>query len=175
MHGAEAVAETGHATGMPQLNFDTFPNQIFWLFVALVVLYYLLSRIALPRIGAVIAERRGTIANDLAAAEDLRLRAAEAEAAYEKALADARAEAGRVVASAKADIQKDVDAAMAQADADLAERTGEAERRIAATRAEAMGSVGDVARETAEALVAALGGSAEDAAVRAAVDARMEG
>ena len=64
---------------------------------------------------------------------------------------------------------------MAKADADLAERTGEAERRIAATRAEAMGSVGDVARETTEALVAALGGSAEDAAVRAAVDARMEG
>ena len=59
-HGAQEAAE---AAGMPQLDFSTFPNQIFWLVVALVVLYLLLSRMALPRIGSVIAERAGTITN----------------------------------------------------------------------------------------------------------------
>ena len=98
-HGA-----AGHGTeaaGMPQLEFSTFPNQIFWLLVTLVVIYFVLSRVALPRIAAVLAERQGTITNDLAQAEELKLKAVEAEEAYNKALADARAEAGRIVAEAK--------------------------------------------------------------------------
>ena len=42
-----------------------FPNLIFWLVVALVALYFILSRVALPRIGTVIAERNDAIANDI--------------------------------------------------------------------------------------------------------------
>ena len=44
---------------MPQLDFSTFPNQIFWLVVTLVVIYLVLSRVALPRIGGILAERAG--------------------------------------------------------------------------------------------------------------------
>ncbi|HDR27259.1 MAG TPA: F0F1 ATP synthase subunit B', partial [Rhodovulum sp.] len=67
--------------GMPQLDFATFPNQIFWLVVTLVVIYFVLSRIALPRIAAVLAERQGTISNDIIAADELKLKAQEAERA----------------------------------------------------------------------------------------------
>ena len=83
---------------MPQLCFEWFPNQIFWLVLTLVVIFLVLSRIALPRIAAVLAERQGTISNDIAAAEALRNKAADAEDAYNKALADARAEAQNIVA-----------------------------------------------------------------------------
>ena len=86
--GAETAAEA--APGMPQLDFSTFPNQIFWLVVTLVVIYLVLSRVALPRIASVLAERSGTITNDLATAEELKLQAVEAEKAYQQALADAR-------------------------------------------------------------------------------------
>ncbi|MGD9863065.1 MAG: F0F1 ATP synthase subunit B', partial [Pseudodonghicola sp.] len=92
-----AAADMAHgaasAPGMPQLDFSSFPNQIFWLAVTLVVIYLILSRVALPRIGGILAERTGTITNDLAAAEDLKAKAVEAEEAYNKALAEARAEA----------------------------------------------------------------------------------
>ncbi len=54
---AHGAAEASGA-GMPQLDFSTFPNQIFWLLVTLVVIYFVLSRIALPRIGSVLAERQ---------------------------------------------------------------------------------------------------------------------
>jgi F-type H+-transporting ATPase subunit b len=67
----ETGAEAGGA-GMPQLDFSTFPNQIFWLVVTLVVIYLILSRVALPRIGAVLAERQPL--NDIAAAEELKQR-----------------------------------------------------------------------------------------------------
>jgi hypothetical protein len=105
------VNEFGSAIGMPQLCIDWFGNQIFWLIVALVAIYFILSRVALPRIGAVLAERQGTITNDIAAAEDLKVKATEAEAAYDKALIDARAEAQQIIAAAKADIQADLDTA----------------------------------------------------------------
>ena len=165
----------GSALGMPQLCADWIPNQIFWLIVALAAIYFIMSRVALPRIGSVLAERSGSITNDIAAAEDLKNRAAEAEAAYDKALADARTEANRIVAEAKAEIQKDLEAEMAKADAEIAARTAESEAAISEIRESAMQNVREVAEETARALVTALGGNAEDAAIAATVDAKMKG
>lgn len=165
----------GSALGMPQLCADWIPNQIFWLLVTLVAIYFVMSRIALPRIGAVLAERSGTITNDLAAAEELKIKAQEAEAAYEKALVEARAEANKIVADAKAAIQGELEEEMKKADAQIAEKTAESEKAIAEIRAGALESVAEVARDTAKALVAALGTSADDTTVDAAVDARMKG
>ena len=90
------VNDAGGAIGMPQLCVDWMPNQIFWLVVTLAVIYLVLSRIALPRIGGVLAERKGTITNDLTAAEELKAKVVEAEKAYQDALLRARAEAARV-------------------------------------------------------------------------------
>jgi F-type H+-transporting ATPase subunit b len=167
-------AETGSA-GMPQLDFSTFPNQIFWLLVTLVVIYFVLSRVALPRIGSVLAERKGTITNDLAAAEELKAKAVAAEAAYQNALTTARAEAAKIVAQAKADIQKDLDKATARADAEIAAKTAESEASIADIRAGSADAVKAVALDTVRELVAALGGAVDAKAVTAAVTARLKG
>ena len=176
---AAAVAgAAGHAAqkaGMPQLDFSTFPNQIFWLAVALVAIWVVLTWVGLPRVAGVLASRDGMIKADIAAAERLKAEAVNAEKAYTQAVADARAEAAKIVAAAKADIQKDLDAATAKADADIAARTAEGEKRIAEIRAGAMDAVAEVARDTTAALVAALGGQADEAAVSAAVAARMKG
>jgi F-type H+-transporting ATPase subunit b len=171
----EATAEAEAAVGMPQLDFSTWPNQIFWLVVTLIVIYLVLSRIALPRIGAVLADRKSTITNDLAAAEELKQKAVAAEKAYNDALASARAEAAKIVAQAKAEIQKDLDAATAEADAQIAARTAESEKTIAAIRDGAASAVAEVARDTAAELVTALGGAADAQTVGAAVTARLKG
>ncbi|MCL4068265.1 F0F1 ATP synthase subunit B' [Pseudomonas sp. GX19020] len=172
---AECLYDAGGAKGMPQLCTDWMPNQIFWLAVALVVLFVILSRIALPRIGAVLAERKGTITNDLAAAEELKLKALEAEKAYNEALATARTEAGKIVAAAKAEIQKDLDAATAKADVEITARAAESEAKIAEIRAGAEEAVQAVAKDTAKELVAALGGTADARSVTAAIAARLKG
>jgi F-type H+-transporting ATPase subunit b len=160
---------------MPQLCADWMPNQIFWLLITLVAIYFVLSRIALPRIATVLAERQGTITNDLAAAEDLKQKAVEAEEAYNKALADARAEAQTILAQNKADMQAELDKAIAKADAEIAAKAAESEKAISEIRASAVESVEAVAKDTAGAIVAALGGQADDATVAAAVDAQMKG
>lgn len=171
----EAAGHAAQSAGMPQLDSSTFPNQIFWLAVALVVIYLILSRLALPRIGGILEDRKARITSDITAADALKTRAVEAEKAYNQALIDARGEAARIVAAARADIQKDLDAATAKADAEIAARTAESTARIDEIRAGAVASVTDVAKEAAQALVAKLGGAVDAKAVAAAVTARMKG
>ncbi|MEZ5750493.1 MAG: F0F1 ATP synthase subunit B' [Paracoccaceae bacterium] len=179
-HATEHMADAGHAAeaasgGLPQLDVSTFANQIFWLVVALIALYLILSRVALPRIGSVLAERTGTITNDIAAAETFKQQAADAEAAYHQALADARAEAAKVIDAAKAEIQKDLDAAIAKADAEIAARTTESEARIAEIRASATEAVSEVAKDTTKEILAAFGVKADARTVTAAINARIKG
>lgn len=171
----EAATEATSSAGMPQLDFATFGNQIFWLVVTLVVIYLILVRVALPRIGGVLAERAGSITNDLARAEELRVQAAEAEKAYEKALADARAESGRIADAARAEIQTELAAEMEKAEAQIAARVAESEKAIAAIRDEAAANVTAVARDAAREIVAAFGAKADDKAIEAAVDQRVKG
>ncbi len=178
MSTTETVAgAAGEASqkGMPQLNFATWPNQVFWLLVALVIIYIVLTKIAMPRIASVLAEREGRISGDLAAAEELKSKAKAAEKAYNLALEQARVEAGKIILATKAEIQKDLNAAMADADAQISAKAAESEKRIAEIRAGAVQAVSEVARETAGALVVALGGTADDAAIEAAVAARLKG
>ena len=174
VQAAGAAAEAG-ASGMPQLDFSTYPNQIFWLAIALVIIYIMLTRIALPRIGSVLSERKGTITNDIAAAEELKLKAQTAEKAYNQALADARSEAARIIAEAKAAIQGDLDAALAKADTEISAKAAESEKRIGEIRASTLDSVTEVAKDTARELVSVLGGQADARSVTAAVTARLKG
>ena len=171
----EAAGQAAQASGMPQLDFSTFPNQIFWLLITLVVIYLILSRVVLPRVGSVLSERQGTITNDISAAEELKLKAQEAEEAYNKALADARAEAQKIAAEAKAEIQTELDIAISKADAEIAAKSAEAEKAIAQIRKGAVASVKKVASDTAKEIVASMGIKADVKAVTAAVTARMKG
>ncbi len=170
-----STATEAATPGMPQLDFSTFGNQIFWLVVTLVVIYLILSRVALPRIAGVLAERSGTISNDLAAAEELKANAVAAEEAYNQALSDARAEAAKIVASTKADMNAELDAAIAKADAEISQKTAESENVISEIRATALESVEEVAKSTAMALVSALGGKEDAKTIDAAVSNEMKG
>jgi len=171
---AHGAAEASGA-GMPQLDFGTFPNQIFWLAVALVVIFLVLSRAALPRIAGVLAERKGTITNDIAAAEELKQKAAEAEEAYNVALAEARAEAQKIVNEAKAEIQAELDAASAKADAEIAAKTAESEAAIAEIRAGAVEAVKTVAKDVTGEILSSLGFKADARSITSAITARLKG
>ena len=174
IEGTANAAES--APGMPQLDFSTFPNQIFWLIVTLVVLYLVLSRIALPRIATVLSERHGAIQRDLDKAEEMKRSAIAAENTYNKALADARAKANDIVNEAKSEIQKDLDKAIAKADLEIAAKAVESEKAISAIRDSAVQSVEEVANITANNIVdAILPEAADTKTIKAAVAARLKG
>ena len=176
-HGAVAAGahDAAASAGMPQLDFSTFGNQIFWLLVALALIYFALSRVALPRINRILADRQGLMTNDLMAAEDFKQKAKDAEAAYDKALADARAEANKIVAANRAEMQGELDTAIAKADAEISARTVESERRIGEIRASAETDARTVASDVAAELVRTFGGQPDAGTLGQAVDKRMKG
>ena len=159
-----AAAETAHEVaqaaekkgGLPQLNQHDFAPQLFWLAVTFAALYFLMSKVALPRVGEVIEERRDRINRDLAAAERLKGDTEKALAAYEKALADARANAGGIAKETRLRLSGEVDKEKAKVDGQIAGKIAEAEGRIAVTKTKALASVGDIAAETAAAVLAKL-------------------
>lgn len=172
----ERKCSTRPKPACPQLNPEYFPNLIFWLIVSIVLLYMILSKVAIPRITSVLAERSDAISGDLETAQLYKRRAEEAEAAYNAALAKARDDAQKIAAEKKAEVGKEVDALMAKADAEIAARSAESEKRIAEIRDQAAVSVEEVARQTAAEIVAAIGPVAADAsAIDAAVSNRLKG
>ena len=58
--------EAGHAKVFPPLDSGTFAPQLIWLALTFGLLYLLLKRFYLPRVGEVIEERRERIQRDLA-------------------------------------------------------------------------------------------------------------
>ena len=167
----------GHAPkpGLPQLDTTTFASQLFWLIISLVVLYTVLSRLALPKIQGVLADRHGRIKGDLDAAAQAKRDSEAALAGYDKALADARAKALKSSDELRNTVSAEINAKNDQASKQLAADTAKAEARIADMRKAAMARVGDVARETAADIIQKLSGEAANTAdIEAAVSAALK-
>src|SRR3712207_3324742 len=88
-----AVTDTHGKAVFPPFQSETYVSQLLWLALAFVALYLLMSRLALPRLGAVIEARRARIEGDLSEAQRLRSESEAVITAYEKSLADARGRA----------------------------------------------------------------------------------
>jgi F-type H+-transporting ATPase subunit b len=172
---AEPNAHTEHPAGhsaFPPFQAEHFPSQLLWLSISFVLLYVLMSKIALPRIGAILAERGKLIGDDLAAAERLKEQSNAAHAAYEKSLADARSRAQSIASSTRGKQAAEADAAQKRLEAQLHERLATAEQSITTTRTAAMGNVRGIAADTASAIVERLIGKAPaDHEIAAALDA----
>lgn len=159
---------------MPQFDPSSFSSQIFWLVVMFVILYLLMSKIALPRIAEVLEERQDKIDDDLAKAEKLKTEAEHVLNEYEKAIADARSSAATALKEASAEMAAEAAKREEAFNADLAAKISEAEGRIATARNEALQNLTAVATEvTAAATDRLIGAKLDDATVRKAVDDAM--
>ena len=164
------------AAGMPQFNFETFPPQLIWLATTFIILYLLMSRMALPRIGEVIQERRDRIERDLDTAERLKTETEQAIATYEQALAEARGKANVIAKETRDALAAEVDKERQRIDEQLNAKLAEADARIAETKAGALAHVNDIASETTGSIVKALIDVDVDAdEVRKAIDGQQAG
>ena len=119
---------------------------------------------------SIIEDRQKRIADDLAEAERLKQQSDAAVAAYEKALADARARAQTIANETRATQQAQADATRKTLEDGLNAKLADAEKSIAATKQAAMANVRAIAEDAARAIVERLIGSApSDKAVAEAV------
>ena len=165
-----ATPASGQAA-FPPFASESFTSQLLWFAIAFGLLYYLMSRVALPRIAGILENRESRIAADLAEAEQLRAESEAAGAAYEKALADARSKAQAIARGRRETLTAESTAKQRALEAQLAQRIADSEATISARTAEAMASVRGIAADTASAIVERLTGQApERASVEAALD-----
>jgi F-type H+-transporting ATPase subunit b len=145
---------------MPQLNPLDWAPQLIWLVITFGVLYLLMKWVALPKIGSVIEMRQGRIAGDLEAADKLRRKTQEAIAAYEQALAEAKARAHGIAQEARNRLKDEVAAERTTLERDLSAKSAEAEAQIHQAKVSALKEVNAVASDTAAEIVRRLIGIA---------------
>jgi F-type H+-transporting ATPase subunit b len=160
---------------MPQLDVNAWPPQLFWLAVTFLVLYFIISKIVIPRTGGVIEGRKNQIDSDLASAQRFKADTDKAVAEYEKALAEARDKAHGIARTARDALTAEVDKERSKLDGELGEKIAQAEKAIQATRTRAMASVADVATEIAADIVSRLTGTSVTKADAAKAVAKAQG
>ena len=167
--GTEATPPSEHGGGFPPFQKDTFGSQLLWLAIFFVALYLIASRLALPRVGTIIADRRKRISGDLDEAARMKDAADAAIASYEKSLAEARAKAQTIAAQTRDKVAAEAEAKRKDVEADLHAKLMAAEQTIQTTRTAAMSNVQGIAKDVTVAIVARLTGKAptEDAAAAA--------
>jgi F-type H+-transporting ATPase subunit b len=141
-HGATA-ASSSSGPKLPQLDLATYPSQVFWLVISFVVLYFLVAKLAMPRIAEVLEERQERIEDDLDKAETLKKEAYQVRIEYEKALSAAREKAQEATRHAQEEIAKRSAEAESAAQVKVTVMLEEAEKRIAASKTGAEGKPGD--------------------------------
>ena len=157
-HTTEGTAAEGGHGGFPPMDAHTFPSQIFWLVIFFGLLYLLLSKVALPKMAAVLDKRHKAIEGDLAKASALKHETEAAIQHYEKSLADARANAQGIATETRSKIADEIEAERSALEKTLSSKLAEADSRISATKAKAMQDVHEVAAETAAEIVSELTG-----------------
>lgn len=170
-HGGDYPA----AGVFPPFDSSTFGSQLLWLAISFAALYFLMSRVALPRIGEILEVRRDRIEGDLAEAERLRQKTDQAIEAYETELATAKQKAHTIAEETREAISKDLDAKRAEVETDLAKKMATAESRIQATKTEALAHVEEIAGDTAHAIVTNILGRTAQKATKDAVAKVVKG
>lgn len=159
---ATTQAPGGAKPQFPPFNAETFASQILWFAITFVLLYLLMSRVALPRVGAIMAARAGKIESDLAAAQKTKNETDAAIAGYEKKLADARNNAQTLAAQTRDKLMAEADERRKTLEGKLSEKLQDAEKTIVQTKTAAMANVKSIATDAAAEIVERLIGTKPD-------------
>ncbi|WP_082766861.1 F0F1 ATP synthase subunit B family protein [Bosea sp. PAMC 26642] len=169
-----ATPLSGEKAAFPPFDARTFAGQLFWLAITFGLLYWLMSKVALPRVGAILADRASAISRDLDEAAQMQAKAEDTAKAYETALTEARKNAQSIAQASRDAGAKASDERRKTVEAELSAKLDAAEASIAGTKSAAMSNVRSLGSEVAIAIVTKLTGEAPSAAeVSNAVDQAM--
>jgi F-type H+-transporting ATPase subunit b len=166
---AETQVQPEHDAGaFPPFDPANFAPLLIWLAISFAALYFLMSKIALPRVHDILTTRQAKINEDLKNANKMRAEAKDAAAAHDKMIADARAKAQTLAQETHTRLNAETDAKRHTLEADLNAKLVAAEAQIADTKAKAMSNVEAIAQDAAAAIIQHLTGKPADTAAVAA-------
>jgi F-type H+-transporting ATPase subunit b len=150
------AAESG---GMPQLNPEFWVSQIFWLTITFGILYVVLSKLILPKIGANLETRKSKILENIEAAEKQRENSEEKIKEYDKIINSSKIEAKNYFKQAREKILKDISLKKESLDKEINEEINKAEVEIKNLMDTAPEKINKIAIETSSDLIQQLIGA----------------
>jgi F-type H+-transporting ATPase subunit b len=157
-----AGGEAHHEGGFPPFQQENFAPQIVWLIGIFGILYLLMSRVALPRVGGILENRETKIASDLEASREMQAKAQAAARANEENIRLRREEAQAIGRDAQQKIANEAAAQRTRAETEAAEKIRAAEARISAAKTQALGNVEQIAIDAAASIIEKLSGASVD-------------
>lgn len=127
-----AVNENAEApnSGMPQLDFSTFPNQLFWLVVTMLCLFLMVRLLIIPRMDNILANRRKVIEEDLVGAEKFRESAEQLRASISEEIEAARQRSSGIIGKSKEKVKQNRQKGLAEAEEITAKLLADADKSI---------------------------------------------
>jgi F-type H+-transporting ATPase subunit b len=161
--GTGTPAGGGHGeTSFPPFDPVNFTPMLIWLSLSFGLLYFLMSKIALPRVENILHARADKIAKDIGEANAFRARSEEAAAAHDKTIAGAKAKALALAQETHARLTAETEANRVALEAEINARLAASETQILEMKAKAMGNVEAIASEAAAAIVQHITGKPAD-------------
>ena len=160
---------------MPQLDISAFSPQIIWLIITFLILYVLMARVALPRIGNILEQRQARIDDNLDMAESLRNESNIDAESYDKAIAEAREQARKTIQETIKEMSIETARRQEKLGARLSGDFISAEDRISAAKAASLKNIRESAASvTSEAMKMLLGEKPSDNAIKQAISSALE-
>ena len=99
----------GAEAGMPQLDPKFWIAQIFWLILVFSSLYFIVSKIFLPKITLTIENRKSKIVNDLNEAQKLKENAEVKLKEYNKIIENSKKDAQKIISDGRKKLNEDIE------------------------------------------------------------------
>tara|TARA_B100000963_G_C22416153_1_gene575561 strand:+ start:168 stop:638 length:471 start_codon:yes stop_codon:yes gene_type:complete len=151
-----ASTSNNGAVGMPQLDFSTFPNQVFWLAVFCVILFAIVKLFIIPRMEDIFANRRKIIDGNIAKAEEIRLRVSEIEQQIEEELRKAKAQCDDIINTSGNNIKEQMSIALEDSKIATSQLIKEAEGRLKALKDGSETAIEKISEELATEIIKTL-------------------
>ena len=142
---------------MPQLELSGFSPQIFWLILSFLSLWWLMAKVALPKVGLVLEERQTKINDSLELAKSLQREANAEIEAYESTISEARENARTVVNEATLQGTQNSLTEQSELRVSLTKKIALAEDEIEAAKDRALESIHQSAKEVTAIALKKLG------------------
>jgi F-type H+-transporting ATPase subunit b len=131
---------------------------VFWLAVSFLVLFTLMSKVALPGVENVLETRRRQREGDLAEAERASAEADKVRKSFEASLGKAQEAAASHIAAAEQDVAAKIAEDTSKFGEGARKRIATAEQNIAKAKQEALASLADISAELAADMAGKVGG-----------------
>ena len=148
-----ASTSNNDAVGMPQLDFSTFPNQIFWLVVFCIVLFAIVKFFIIPRMEDIFANRRKIIDGNIAKAEEIRLRVGEIEKQIEEELKKTKSQCDEIMNTSGNNIKEQMTLALEDSKIATSQLINEAEGRLKELRDSSETAIEKISEELATEII----------------------